>query len=148
MRYRSTGNLHKDFHLATNATVHYILDTYGDSFLRELFRRTAQQVYRDIYQSLVKGDPTPLIDHWKYYYEREGGTFKVAQEGDAVMFNVESCPAVEHLINSGQQVDDTFYLHIRYLNDGWSEGTPFAIETTVYGPGKYTMAIEPKPGGR
>ena len=41
MRYQDTGEVHKDFHLATNTTIHYILKTYGMETLREVFKNTA-----------------------------------------------------------------------------------------------------------
>ena len=46
MRYRDTGNVHKDFQLATEATIRYALESYGPDFLSELFARTAQLIER------------------------------------------------------------------------------------------------------
>ncbi len=77
MRYMDKGEVHKDFHLATNETINFVLSEYGKEFLAELFRRTAQNVYRDIYSNLLKGNYQPLLEHWKYYYTREDGVFNV-----------------------------------------------------------------------
>jgi hypothetical protein len=141
MRYRETGEVHKDFHLTTNTTVQYILEHYGMDFLRELFRRTAQNVYKDIYDNLKNGDYQPLLEHWSYFYEREGGKFKLSTKGDEVIFHVLQCPAVRHLKERGVPVTESFYLPTILLNESWSEGTPFKIETTVQGEGEYTNTI-------
>ena len=147
MRYEHTGNVHKDFHLATNTTIRYVLDQYGPDFLRELFRRTAQKVYADIYGHLKNGDADPLLEHWKYYYDREDGKYQVNTTPTSIEFAVEDCPAVRHLHQRDTAVTDEFYLQSALLNDGWSEGTPFVVSTEVVGDGRYTMTIRKRDGG-
>ena len=44
MRYKETGEVHMDFHRTTNGTIAYLRKTYGEKFLDEVFRRTAQDV--------------------------------------------------------------------------------------------------------
>lgn len=144
MRYRDTGNLHKDFHLATHRTVDYVLSKYGEAFLRELFARTAQRVYYEIHQSLTDGDLEPLVEHWTYYHNREGSRFEVHRDGGEVRFVVTRCAAVEHLRDHGIEPDERYFLHIRYLNDGFSQGTPFLITTEVHSNGSYTQTISPR----
>ena len=141
MRYEDKGEVHKDFHLATNRTAAYILGRYGEAFLRELFRRTAQFVYKDLYDSLCSGDTGPLLEHWQYYYERENGKFEIIRNGETINFHVIHCPAVGHLKSRGAKIEDSFYAHIRLLNDGWSEGSPFVIETNIMGEDEYSMII-------
>ena len=141
MFYEEKGNVHKDFHLATNTTIAHVLKTYGQEFLRELFHRTAQGVFRKIYESLKSGDYTPLLEFWKYYYDREGGVYEIEKKDDGIIFHVLKCPAAAHLMKRGTPVTDDFYLQTIYLNEGWSEGTPFRIETVVHGEGKYDQII-------
>lgn len=146
MRYRDGGNVHKDFHLATNTTIRYVLDHYGKDFLRELLRRTAQQVYRDIYENLKGGDAGPLREHWQYYYDREGGRYTITELENGFVFEVLECPAVRHLKERDVPVTDDFYLQDLLLNDGWSEGTPFRIETELLAEGSYRMTVTRRSG--
>jgi hypothetical protein len=144
VRYKDTGNLHKDFHLATDRTIRYVLREYGEEFLRELFYRTAQRVYKDIYENLKAGNWEPLKEHLLYYYEREGGEFSVedlesGEEG--FRFRVVRCPATEHLKVKGVPVTDDFYKQVILLGEGWSENTPFTISTEIEGEGKYTITL-------
>lgn len=145
MRYRDTGNVHKDFHLATDRTVRYVTRRYGTDFLEELFRRTAQLVYRDIYENLKSGKAEPLVEHWKYYYEREAGVFEVEQTDDEIVFTVKDCPAIRHLKGKGVTVDQASYQPTILMNRAWSEGTPFGITTDIDGDGAYTMTIRRGP---
>ena len=140
-RYRDTGNVHKDFHLATNTTIRYVLARYGHEFLCELFRRTAQVVYREIYEALERGDAAPLREHWEYYYTREGGRYRVTGLEDGFVFDVFDCPAVRHLKERGVPVSEEFYLQDTLLNDAWSEGTPFSIRTEILDEGHYRMSV-------
>lgn len=141
MRYKATGNLHKDFHLATNTTIRYVLKKYGQEFLRELFTRTAQRVYKDIYENLQAGNYTPLVEHWRYYYEREQGRFEIEKKDAEVVFHVLECPAVRHLQERNVQVTEEFYLQIVFMNEAWSENTPFEITVELLGVGEYRHII-------
>jgi hypothetical protein len=144
MRYKDTGNLHKDFHLATDRTIRYVLREYGDDFLKELFYRTAQRVYKDIWENLKAGNWQPLKEHLTYYYEREGGEFSIddlESGGEGFRFRVTRCPATEHLKARAVPVTENFYKQVTLLGEGWSENTPFTISTEVEEEGKYTIIL-------
>lgn len=141
MRYQETGNVHKDFHLAMNTSIEYVLGRYGIEFLRELFRRTAQSVYRDIYDSLAKGNWKPLLEHWRYFYDREGGEYEVTYVKDGFVFTVTDCPAARHLREKKVAVTDHFRLQDVLLNEGWSLGTPFNIKTELLSEKSYRMSV-------
>ena len=55
LRYRSTGEVHKDFHGLTCATMHYLIDNYGEEALAEVLTSTAQKVYKTIHEGLKQG---------------------------------------------------------------------------------------------
>jgi hypothetical protein len=141
MRYRDTGNVHMDFHLGTATTISYILEEYGMSFLEELFRRTARDVYRDILSSLQAGDAEPLLEHWTYYMDREGGEYKLLRNGETAVLEVKKCPAVAHLRSRGESPDRHFCLQTILINKAWSQDTPFRIETDVTGDGACRQTV-------
>jgi len=146
MRYRDTGNVHKDFHLAMNTSIQYVLRTYGMEFLRELFRRTAQEVYKDIYLSLKRGEWQPLLEHWTYYYDREEGKYTVTKVDGGFIFLVLECPAVRHLKEKQVPLTSDFALQETLINEAWSSGTQFQIRTEILGEGSYRMSVLPRPG--
>ena len=79
LRYRSEGELHKDFHGLMCATLHYVRDRYGDDAVRAILASTAQKVYKSIHDALCAGDCSELAEHWKYYMAREGADFSCVQ---------------------------------------------------------------------
>ena len=144
MRYKDTGEVHKDFHLAMNTSISYILKVYGVDVLRRVFKRTAQNVYREVYESLRAGNARPLCEHIEYYFSREGGEYKRSDSGDETVFTVSRCPAVEHLVSRGYPWTDEFCLQTKLLNEGWAEGTHFDITTEVTGEGSCVQIIRRK----
>lgn len=142
MRYEDTGNVHKDFHLALDTTIKYVLKNHGKDFLRELFRRTAQLVYRDIYEHLKKGDWSKLLEHWKYYLEREQAVFDISESSDSATLSITDCPAVRHLKEKGVAVEDCFCLQTTLMNEAWSQNTPFIITTEISRPGSCRQIIK------
>ena len=55
LRYQAHGEVHKDFHGLTCATLHYLIDCYGKEAMTEVLKNTAQKVYKS------------AMDFWLYY---------------------------------------------------------------------------------
>ena len=55
LRYKSEGEVHKDFHGLTCASLHYLVDNYGIESVREILANTAQKVYKTIHEALKQG---------------------------------------------------------------------------------------------
>ncbi len=125
MRYRDTGELHLDFHRTTNGTIAYLRRRHGLRFLDGVFRRTAQEVYRSIWEDLKGGDPRQLVKHWR----------------DEIRLTVTQCPAVAYLRRRGIRVDPAFCRQTIAMNRAWSEGTPFEITTEVLGKGRCIQTL-------
>ena len=61
MRYVSRGEVHKDFHGLTCATLHYLIENYGIESVREIMKHMAQDVYRTMHLALKSGDCSEQI---------------------------------------------------------------------------------------
>lgn len=141
MRYRDTGQVHMDFHRTTNATIAYLRENYGTDFLDETLRRTAHDVYRAIHDDLKAGDPEQLVEHWSYYFDREGGEYEITRSGDEITMQVSKCPAIAFLERRGIAVDPAFCRQTVVINEALAEDTPFKITTDVQGGGRCVQAI-------
>lgn len=133
LRYISTGEIHKDFHGLTCATLHYLLDNYGDEAVREILTNTAQKVYKTIHEKLEQGDPSELLEFWEYYFKRENGVFDIDKSGEDIRLIVQDCPALRHLVKLEQIPDPVLCDATRIFNDALTENTPFLIETEKTG---------------
>lgn len=144
MRYQETGEVHLDFHRTTNGTIAYLRENYGEAFLDEVFRRTAQEVYRSIHKDLQRGDPEQLVEHWTYFFDREKGEYQLDRSDEEIRFTVTRCPAIAYLEGRGLEIDPAFCRQTVVTNQAWSEGTPFEITTEVLGGGRCVQTLRRK----
>jgi len=144
MRYRETGEVHRDFHRTTNGTIAYLRQTYGQDFVDEIFRRTARDVYRSIRDDLLAGDPEQLIEHWTYFLDREGGDYTLERQGDQIRLTVHRCPAVAYLESRGIEPDPAFCRQTVVVNQALAEGSPFEVTTHVLGGGRCVQTLRRK----
>lgn len=141
MRYQETGEVHLDFHRSTNGTITYLRDNYDREFLDDTFRRMGRDVYRAIHEDLRLGNPGHLVEHWTYYFDREGGLYTLEREDDEIRFIVHQCPAIAYLQSRGIPVDPDFCRQTIIINDTLAESTPFEITTEVLGGGRCVQTI-------
>ena len=141
MRYRETGQTHMDFHRTTNGTITYLRQKYGQEFVDDVFRRTARDVYRAIREDLKHGNPEHLLEHWTYFFDREGGEYEVERSGDEIRFIVHRCPAIAYLQEKGLEIDPEFCRGTVILNEALGDGTAFQVATEVLGGGKCVQTI-------
>jgi predicted ArsR family transcriptional regulator len=144
LRYHETGELHKDFHGSMNAAVDYVGSRYGREGLRTVFRATAQRVYRSIYEKLKAGDWSELAEHWRYFMEREGAAYALAETEEALVLTVHRCPAVTRLHELGLKPSAFFCDQTVLLNEAWCEGTPFEAVTEITGEGCCVQVVRKK----
>ena len=129
LRYQSKGEVHKDFHGLTCATLHYLVDNYGQEALVQVLRNTAQKVYKTIHEGLKNGVPDELVEFWTYYLEREKGEFSVEKTDDAIRLIVKDCPALRHLVKLEQEPDPILCEGTKIFNDALAEGSPYELTT-------------------
>ncbi len=141
MRYKETGNLHMDFHRTMNETISYLRKKYGARFLDETFKRTARDVYRSIRQDLLEGSTQQLIEHWKYFFEREGSNYVIENRGDTIKMTVNRCPAIDYLQKKGIKIDPAFCRQTIVVNSALAAGTLFQINTKVLGTGRCVQTL-------
>ena len=56
LRYHDEGNVHMDFHGATNTTIEFIIKNYGIDVMNDIFSKVGKDVYKDIHNNIKNGD--------------------------------------------------------------------------------------------
>ena len=135
MRYFSQGEVHLDFHGATNTTLQYIVENYGEEALEEILRHTAQDVYRSIAAKVKAGDLSEWILHWVHHMNRERGEFKLSVTPDETRLEILSCPAIRHLKRLGLPVTPQFCRTTSAMNEVFAEDSPFSVTTELLSEG-------------
>ena len=127
MRYKCTGEVHRDFHASVLDGVNYLADNFGETAARKVLGRTAKEVYRTMHEALVAGDKTELLDWWRYYLDREGGEYALEETADGAILTVSACPAQGHLAKRGIPGGKRTCWATKALNEALCEGSPFEI---------------------
>ncbi|MFA6815016.1 MAG: hypothetical protein WCS73_01820 [Lentisphaeria bacterium] len=135
LRYHETGELAKDFHGTLNTTIDYIIKNYGQDTLKKIFDNMGQKVYKSIHTKLLNDDPSELIEHIAYFFNREGADFDLNIKTNEIILTVRQCPAIAALNKMGFPVSPHFCLSTIYLNNAICEGTQWKTETTKTGKG-------------
>lgn len=128
LRYACKGEVHKDFHASVLDGVNYLFDNYGEAAAREVLMKTGTEVYRQMHDKLVKGDPSELLEYWRYYMDREGGRYELDEKTDGTaMLTVHDCPALRHLEKRGILGGKRTCWATRVLNEAFCRDSPFEI---------------------
>ena len=127
LRYRSGGELHRDFHASILDGANYVRDNYGEEALREVLFETGTKVYKTLHEKLVAGDPSELIAWWRYYLDREGSAYTLEETADGAILTVSDCAALKHLENRNIPGGKGLCAATRILNEAFCSGSPYEI---------------------
>lgn len=141
LRYHETGNIHLDFHGATNTTIDFIVANYGVAVLHEIFEKVGKDVYADIRAHLIAGDAHELVRHWQHFFGRENADFDIAVNDDEIVLTVRRCPAYAHVQKIVPSVSPWFCDQTVKTNEAMAEGSPFEVATEITGPGACRQII-------
>lgn len=141
LRYNEDGNVHMDFHGAANTTIEFLVERYGIAALHEIFRRVGTDVYQDMRGKLMAGDSQEVVKHWQHFFNREGADFNIEIGADEIVLTVRHCTAWHHVQQIHGAVSAQFCDQTTVVNQALAEGTPFAIDTIIDGPGSCRQII-------
>jgi predicted ArsR family transcriptional regulator len=133
LRYKSQGEVHKDFHRLFCATCRYLTENYGASAAKTVIGAMAKDVYKTMHEALKKGDCDELCKYWEHYLTREGGVFAIEKTDAAVRLTVQDCPAQRHLQSLGESPDSVMCEATEAFNEALTEGSPYKSVVTRTG---------------
>lgn len=145
LRYSETGNVHMDFHGATNTTIEFIISNYGLDAMDQIFARVGKDVYADIRRHLLNGNAGELVKHWRYFFEREGTRYTIEIGEEEIVLSVHHCAAYHHVKNIAPRVCAHFCDQSIKTNNAMAEGSPYSIITEITGPGACRQIIRKNP---
>ncbi len=136
LRYRETGELHKDFHGGTSLALDFVADRYGEEALTEILHKVGTKVYASIHEKLLRDDPSELIEHLAYFYNREEADFDLKVTDQEITLRVRQCPAIAHIRKLGLPLSKRFCRSTTDVNEALCDGTPWASETQILAEGQ------------
>ena len=131
LRYREVGNLHKDFHASCSLGMDFLVEKHGEKALAEVLYKMGTQVYASIHNKLKNDDPSELLEHLAYFYNREEAEFTLKVTESEIVLTVSSCPAVAHVRQLGLPLSRHFCPATAMLNAALCHDTPWESETRL-----------------
>lgn len=103
---------HKDFHSSLNNGVKYLGEKYGEEVLCRFLETFTEQVYQKVIQDAkkrgVEAIKEKIID--TYQKEKSSEVLSIIEQDGKTVVNVQYCPAVKHLHDTGREVTPWFKL--------------------------------------
>lgn len=141
LRYQEEGNVHLDFHGATNTTIDFIVERFGVAVLHEIFAKVGRDVYVDLRRHMLDGDPQEMVKHWRHFFDREEADYDIAVGDDEIVLTVRHCPAYHHVAKIAASVSPHFCDQTSKVNEAIAEGSAYRIDTEITGPGACRQII-------
>ncbi len=141
LRYAEEGEVHLDFHGATNTTIEFIIARYGAEAMDAIFKKVGKDVYRSIHEDLVAGDSAQLVAHWRHFFEREDCDYDIAVGADEIVLTVRRCTAWHHVAKLVGAPSPHFCDQTVRTNEALAEGSPFSLDTEITGPGSCRQVL-------
>lgn len=141
LRYSDSGNVHMDFHVATNTTIDFIIKNFGLEAMDQIFSRVGKDVYVDVRRHLMEGNAGELLKHWRHFFDRENADYNIDISDTVIVLTVRHCTAYHHVKNIVPKVSEHFCDQTIKTNNAMADGTPFSIDTEVTGPGSCRQII-------
>lgn len=141
LRYAEGGNVHLDFHGATNTTIDFIIEHFGRDAMDQIFAKVGCEVYASIRRDLEAGDTRQLVAHWRHFFERENADYDIAIGAEEIVLTVRRCTAWHHVRALTGSVSPHFCDQTSRVNEAMAEATPFRIDTEITGPGSCRQII-------
>jgi hypothetical protein len=141
LRYAEEGEVHLDFHGATNTTIEFIIARYGVEAMNEIFKKVGKDVYASMHADLVKGDSAQLVAHWRHFFTREDCDYDIAVGVDEIVLTVRRCTAWHHVAKLVGAPAPQFCDQTSRTNEALTEGSPFSLTTEITGPGSCRQVL-------
>jgi hypothetical protein len=145
LRYAEEGEVHLDFHGATNTTIEFIIAKFGIAAMDDIFRTVGRDVYRSIAVDLAAGDTKQLVRHWHHFFTREKCDYNIEVGEEEIVLTVRRCTAWHHVAKLVGTPSSHFCDQTGRTNDAMAEGSPFSINTQITGPGACRQVIRRRP---
>lgn len=126
--------MHKDFHGALSAGIDYLERNYGTDAVRDYLWRFTRSYYAPLIEEINRRGLSVLGEHFESIYAREDGVINIDMSENELFLNVETCPAVLHMLTHNYKVARLFIETERSVNSALCDGTPFDYELLEYDP--------------
>jgi hypothetical protein len=118
-----------DFYFVVNSTARHIHDEYGMDVLIDYWRALGREYYAQRTASWREGGLQSIVDDWsKYFLQEPGAVVHTSLTGDSVHLDIQVCPAIKHLRESGRDIVPYFCDHCDHTCGSMAEQAGYGFE--------------------
>ncbi len=136
---------HKDFHSSLNNGINYLGEKYGEEVLCNYLEKFTNNVYKKIIADIkirgVEAIKEKIADTYKK--EKSEDVLHITETADKTVFEIDYCPAVKHLNDTGRKVTPWFNYGTTVVMEVFAKhaGLKFTMEEydTLTGKAKYSF---------
>lgn len=120
-----------DFYFALNATFRWIDEQYGEDALIQYWEAMGREHFAAQTQRFAQGGLPAVEEYWSSFFAEEpGGVVAVRLDGEAVLIEVTTCPAIKHLRAHQREIMPRYCQHCQVVSQAMCEGADIAVEVT------------------
>ncbi len=107
-----------DFYFAINATFRFIHDRFGMEGLRRYWTEMGANYFAPVSASWKANGLDGVMEYWKAFFAAEPkAEVDISRQGESVVFEVKTCPAIKHLRDHQRQVLPSFCQHCYFVSE-------------------------------
>ncbi len=124
--------LHKDFHIALNLMMNYILENYGHDALISYLRQFSLTYHSPLRQRMLKGDLEALAVYFMDVYKNEDWPVSIELAGNRMEIKQDACPAISYIRKKGGEPCVLYRETYNTVYSSLCEKTPFEYRLEYY----------------
>jgi len=118
-----------DFYFAVNAMFRHLHDRYGKISLVNYWRSLGLDYYRPRWERWRTGGAEHVAADWRAYFAKEPrAKVRVTRQDETVELDVQVCPAIKHLSESGRNIVPYYCEHCDHVCGAMAEAAGFTFE--------------------
>jgi hypothetical protein len=117
-----------DFYFAINATFRFILNRFGKKGLERYWTELGEKYYAPVAVAWKHSGFEGVGNYWKDFFAAEpGSAVDVEVTEEAVILDVQVCPAIAHLRQHGREIVPSFCQHCFFVSEAMSRSSGLTV---------------------
>ena len=124
--------LHKDFHIALNYGIDYLLKKYGENAVRDYLRQFTKSYYAPLTEAINRIGLKAIKEHYEKIYKSEDAVFDIHYTDDELSIHLSSSPAVTYIKEKGHHLSKLYGETVKTVMTVLCENSPYMVEILQY----------------
>ena len=124
--------LHKDFHIALNYGIDYLLKKYCEDAVKDYLRQFTISYYAPLTAAINRIGLKAIKEHYEKIYKTEDAVFDMQYTDDELIIHLSASPAVSHIKENGHSLSRLYGETVKTVMTVLCEKTPYKAKILEY----------------